>query len=309
MVNQVSSPENLIWNCPSRQQIVRVQNNIASQADLDDRMTSLQKRFLPPRRTELVLELSDPSMLRFFSDRSGFGPRIRILVSDNQIAEIHKRRSQFIVVRPILVLNRCEGSLPRTIQFLASLNLPIEVNPTVFLDQDKETLLDLAERLLFSPFVKTPVQPFFNLLLSAIGSPVNSSPTLWDICNECVGHNFFITNDGKITLSSRWAEINRFFGDISDTIHNIRSSPFFSQLKSMKSPKSAENSKCSQCRVLSFCSGYLCALDSTHDCSPFQSVYDFMSSHSRSLKESYMALPKHKKHEVFQTIEMPNPNR
>ena len=308
MVNQVSIPEGLVWNCPFRQQIIRVQNDILSEADLHGRLASQQKRFQIPRLTELVLELHSPSALRNFSNDRWFGPRIRVLISDDQIAEIHKRRSQFHLIRPTLVLNHCEGSLPRIIQFLASFNLPIEVNPTVFIDQDKKTLLDLAERLLFSPFVKTPVQPFFNLLLSAINSQGNLPPTLWDICYESVGQNYFITNDGKITLSNRWSEKNHFFGDISDTIHNVRSSRLFSELKSIKERGVTENSKCYKCRVYSFCAGYLCALDSTHDCAPFKSLYDFMSSHAQSLKESYIALPKQKKQDVFQAIENPNKN-
>lgn len=309
MVNQVSIPEGLAWKCPSRRQIIRVQRDIVSKTDLHGRLTSQQKNFPIPHRTELVLELSSPSMLRDFSNVRWFGPRIRVLISDSHIAEIHRNRSYFYIIHPTLVLNHCEGSLPRVIQFLASLNLPIEVSPTVFIDQDKKTLLDLAQRLLFSPFVKTPVQPFFNLLLSAVNSQVNLPPTLWDTCNESVGQNYFITNDGKITLSSRWSEKNHFFGDISDTIHNIRSSRLFNELKSIRNPDSTENSKCYKCRIFPFCLGYLCALDSTHDCSPFKSLYDFMSSHSQSLKESYIALPKHKKHDVFQAIEMPIQNR
>jgi radical SAM protein with 4Fe4S-binding SPASM domain len=309
MVNQVSIPEGLAWKCPSRQQIIRVQSDIVSKTNLHGRLTSQQKSFQIPHRTELVLELSSPSMLRDFSNVRWYGPRIRVLISDRQISVIHSNRSNFHVIHPTLVLNHCEGSLPRTIQFLASLNLPIEVSPTVFIDQDKKTLLDLAERLLFSPFIKTPVQPFFNLLLSAVNSQVTLPPTLWDTCNESVGQNYFITIDGKITLSSRWAEKKRFFGDISDTIHNLRSSLLFNELKSIKDPGSTENSKCYKCRIFSFCSGYLCALDSNHDCSPFKSLYDFMSSHSQSLKESYMALPNQKKLDVFQAIEMPVQNR
>lgn len=309
MVNQVSIPEGLAWKYPSRQQIIRVQSDIVSKTDLLGRLTSQQKSFQIPHRTEIVLELSSPSMLRDFSNVRWFEPRIRVLILDHQISEIHRNRSIFHVIRPTLVLNHCEGSLPRIIQFLASLNLPIEVSPTVFLYQDKNTLLDLAARLLFSPFVKTPVQPFFNLLLSAMNSQVNLLPTLWDTCNESVGQNYFITNDGKITLSSRWSEKGRFFGDISDTIHNVRSSQLFNELKSIKNPGATENSKCYKCRVFPFCLGYLCALDSTHDCSPFKSLYDFMSSHSQSLKESYVALPKQKKHDVLQSIEMPIQNR
>jgi radical SAM protein with 4Fe4S-binding SPASM domain len=266
MVNQVSIPEGLAWQCPSRQQIIRVQSDIISKTDLDGRLATQRNRSLIPRRTELVLELSSPSMLRDFSNVRWLGPRIRVLISDHQIAEINRNRPHFHVIRPTLILNHCEGSLPRIIQFLASLNLPIEVSPTVFIDQDKKTLLDLAERLLFSPFIKIPVQPFFNLLLFAINTQAILPPTLWDTCSESVGQNYFITNDGKITLSKRWSDKNYFFGDISDTIHNVRSSKFFSELKSIKERCLTENSKCYDCGVYSFCSGYLCALDVTYDC-------------------------------------------
>ncbi len=309
MVNQVSIPEGLAWKCPSRQQIIRIQSDIISKTDLLGRLISQQNRSPVPRRTELVLELSSPSMLRDFSNVRWFGPRIRVLISDHQIAEIHSNRSHFHRIRPTLVLHHCEGSLPRIIQFLASLNLPIEVSPAVFVDQDKKTLLDLAKRLLFSPFVKTPVQPFFNLLLSVMNSQGNFPHTLWDTCNESVGENFFVTNDGKITLSSRWSDNNRFFGDISDTVHDVRSSRLFNELKSIKDQNSTENSDCHECSVFSFCSGHLCALDSTHDCSPFQSLYGFMSSHSQSLKESYIALSKQKRNDVFQAIQMPIQDR
>ncbi|MBC2712566.1 MAG: hypothetical protein HGJ94_16740 [Desulfosarcina sp.] len=309
MVNQVSIPEGLAWDCPSRLQIIRVQSDVVSKADLLDRLAFSLKRSLIAGRTELVLEFPSPSMLRNLCKVRWHGPRVRVLVSDDQIGEIHRRRSQFNVIRPTLVLNHCEGSLPRTIQFMASLNLPIEVNPSVFIAQDKKTLIDLAERLLFSPFVKTPIQPFFDLLRSAMDHQITLPLTLWDTCHENVGQNYFITNDGKITLSNRWSDKNRFFGDISDTIHDVRSSRFFNELKSTRNTASTENSKCYKCRLYPFCSGYLRALDSNHDCAPFISLYDFMCSHAQSLKESYIALPKQKKRDVFQAIEMPFQNR
>lgn len=305
MINQVSIPEGLVWDCSSRRIILRVQSDVFSKGDTPDLLASLLKHHQILRSTEIVLELHGPSMLANLCNARWHGPKIRVLVSDDQTAEIHRRRSQFLVIRPTLVLNRCEGSLPRIIQFLASLNLPIAVCPTVFMNQDKKTLLDLAERLLFSPFVKTSVQPFFNMLLSAMDSPAHRTPTLWDTFSENVGQDYFITNDGKITLAARWSAYNLFFGDISDTIHVVRSSKFFSVLSSKKNQTGTENSRCFECRAYKFCAGYLCAIDTSHDCSAFISLYEFMCSHAIPLKESYVALPKQKKRDVFQAIDRP----
>ena len=305
MVEQVSIPEGLAWNCPSRRQIIRIEANVASAADLPDRIGSSLKRGQRASRTELVFELPDPSMVESVQRIRWYRPMVRILVSDDQLGEIHRRRALFNRVCPTLVLDQCKSSLPRSIQFMASLNLPIEISAPVFMAQDEKSLLDLAERLLFSPFVKTPVEPLFGLLRSVMDAGTSVPLTLWDTCKEKVGQNYFIANEGKITLSKRWADENRFFGDISDTIDDIRSSDLFTELISIKEVGSKISSECSDCRAFRFCSGYLRASDSTHDCSPFVSLYEFMYSHVPSLKDSFIALPKQKKRDVFQAIEKP----
>jgi radical SAM protein with 4Fe4S-binding SPASM domain len=305
VVEQISIPEGLNWSCSARQQIIRIRADDDLRVDLPDRLDSFLKPGQMKGRTELVLEFSAPSMLEGFRKIRWRRPKVRVLVSDDQLGEIHRCRAQFNAVCPTLVLDQSKSSLPRSIQFLASLNLPIEVNASVFMDQNEKSLLDLAERLLFSPFVKTPVQPFFGLLQSVMAAGTSVPITLWNTCKEDVGQNYFITKDGKITLSKRWADENRFFGDISNTIDEIRSSNFFRELNSIKKVGSTISSECLDCCAFKFCSGYLRALNSTHDCTPFMSLYEFMRSHVPSLKESFATLPKQKKRDVFQAIEKP----
>ena len=160
MINQVNIPEGLAWHYSTRQQIIRVQNDILSEDDLFDRIVHHQKKCRLPRSTEIILEFTSPSKLRRLSNYRWNGPRVTVLISDEQVSEIQRNRSQLAIIQPTLILEKCKGSLPRTIQFLASLNLPIEVSPTVFSHQKHETFVDLAERLLFSPFIKIPIQPF-----------------------------------------------------------------------------------------------------------------------------------------------------
>ena len=306
MVEQVSIPEGFSWNWPSRQQIIRIQDHMISGTDLPERLNFYLRCGQRAGSSEIIFELSDPSILEIFGQFRWYRPRIRVLISDDQLGDIHRFRARFSTVCPTLVLERCENSLPKAVQFMASLNLPIEINPCVFISQNEKSLLDVCERLLFSSFVKIPVQPFFSFLQFAMNpGTFVPFPTLWETFKERIGRDYYITNDGKITLSKRWADKNRFFGNAFDTIEDIRSSDLFYELVSINEMNSEKSSVCRDCPIHRFCSGYLRAMNATHDCSTFLSLYEFLCSHVSSIKESFVALPKEKKRDVFRAIATP----
>ncbi len=306
MIEQISIPEGLKWNCFSRQKIVRIEDVATSGAELLDRLKYSLKYSRRADHAESVIEFSDLSVLERLSQLRRHLPKVRMIVSEDQMGELHRNRARLSAFCPTLVLDRCESSLPRSVQFMASLNLPIEVTPSVFMSTDEKSLLDLGERLLFSPFVKIPVHPFFGLLQAALDAG-NSSffVTLWDICGENPGQHYYITNDGKITLSKLWADENRFFGNVFDTIDDIHESDFFRELIAIKETCIRISHECSNCPVLRFCAGYLRAVNSTYDCSPFVSLYKFMCSHVSSLRENYTALTNQKKRDILQVMDRP----
>lgn len=298
MIEQISIPENLTWNCsPHWLRIIRIKSNIASEGNLYEHLSPILNKIQAESYRELCLEMPDLSLLDNLQGPELRSSKIRILVSDDQLGEIHRNRVRLSAVCPTLVLDECKGSLPRAIQFLSSLNLPIEVRVSVFMAQDEQSLLNLTNRLLFSPLVKIPVQPFFDVLRSVMYSETPPL-TLWDICKENIDQNYFVTDDGKITLAKRWEKEKRFFCDISDSISDISSSTLYKELNSIRNGFSL-NRKCSNCIAAKLCSGFFCAIDSEYDCSPFISLIDFMISHITLIKESFAALPEQKKNDVL----------
>lgn len=298
MIEQISIPENLTWNCsPHWLRIIRIKTDRASEGNLYEPLSPILNQIQAKSYKELCLEMPDLSLLDYLQGPELRSSRIRILISDGQLGEIHRNRVRLSAVCLTLVLDECKGSLPRAIQFLSSLNVPIEVSVSVFMAQNEQSLLDLTNRLLFSPLVKIPVQPFFDLLRSLMNSETPPF-TLWDICKENIDQNYYVTDDGKITLAKRWETEDRFFCDISDSITDISSSSLYRELNSIRNGSSL-NRKCSYCLAAKLCSGFLCAMDYEYDCSPFVSLIDFMKSHITMIKESFAALPEQKKHDVM----------
>lgn len=301
MVELVSIPESLVYDCSYKRQIIRFSVKRSEDADLSDRIDNYLQRG-SNHRYEPILEFPQISMLDSLRSGGMHRPNVRLRVSDCQLGDIHRRRSLICSIKPTLVFEENSASLPRSVQFLSSLNLPIEISPDVIMSQNAESLLDLADRLLFSPFIKTTVQPIFELLQSLMVGDGRSPFSFWNACGETLGRDYFVSQNGKISLSRRWAERNRYFGDISSTIGEMQASPLYKELHGITRQGEFSNPACPSCQAKDFCSGFLCALDASYDCGPFLSFHAFLGNQTGTLKKSLVTLPRKKEHEIAEAI-------
>ena len=302
MIGQLSTPLNHFGKYSARRTIIRIRGAGDSQSDRD-RIVAITSNAQHINQSVVFFEMRDFSTLEFITEHvPSYHSGIRFLVSDENLAEIHRRRSEFGKKPTLLVLDRCQGSLGRAIQFLASLNLPIEVSASVLMDQDEKSLVALGERLLFSPFIKTPVQPFFDILRLTLNTGNGPHPTLWDMTNERVGQNYFITDKGQISLSQRWAEAKRFFGVVDDTLKDIQSSKFFNELLTFKEHLINHKSPCATCSAFHFCEGFLCAFHPKFDCRHFIAFLNFMNLHAEPLRKGFSSLSNEDKGDVMTSI-------
>ena len=301
MVELVSIPEDLDYDCFQKQKIIRFSINSSEETNLSDRIANYLQRG-KIGELEPFLEFPEISMLDYLGNSGMRVPRVRLRVSEDHLGDIHRCRSQISSIKPTLVFEGNSASLPRSIQFLSSLNLPIEISTDVIIYQTAESLLDLADRLLFSPFIKTTVQPIFELLQALIAGDNRSPFSLWNACRETLGRDFFVSRNGKVSLSRRWADKNRYFGDISSTTGEMQGSPLYAKLKGIAGRVEFSSSECPGCQAENFCSGFLRALDDAYDCGPFLSLHAYLADQIPTLKKRVNALPRQKGHEIAEAI-------
>lgn len=288
MFTQINSPADYFWRAPTRNNLIR----LSSDRDLAlNQLQAFASGGAGSKRVHLsnvVLELPVLNHLELIATQGRRWPALRLQLDDTQLGALHRRRGLLNRYRPVLVLTHCEISLARCVQFLASLQLPIEVIPQVWMAQDALAMTDLSERLLFSPFVKTPVQPFFDLLRSRLNP--TGAPNLWDIFRERVGSFIYLTEDGHITLSKRWADGQRYFGRVDDTHHKLRTSELYRTLRVLQKGGYKLDPICADCTISEFCAGYMRAIDRKQDCSALITLLHYMGAHANGIHQAYRGL-------------------
>jgi hypothetical protein len=149
---------------------------------------------------------------------------------------------------------------------------------------------------------KSPVQPFFELLRSLMTNEPSGGVTLWQVCAETLGRDYYFTQDGRLSLSKRWAESQRYFGDLFSSMAQIHSSFFYQELQALIGQNAPISPQCPDCRAAGFCAGFLRALDTTQNCVPFISLYEIMAAHTPALKSCLAGLPATKQREAAESI-------
>ncbi|MDJ0783436.1 MAG: radical SAM protein [Desulfosarcinaceae bacterium] len=296
MVIQVHRPLGSCWQGLAQSHLIRLPGGTPTSGYPFEALADPGSATSAAGRAARIFELPHLRDLAPFATRKGPWTPLRLLVDDAQLGELHRSRALLSRLRPTLVLCRCETSLARSVQFLASLQLPVEVTPGVWTRQDADAMRDLAERLLFSPFIKTPVQPFFDLLRACL-SPAGA-PTLWELGRERLGRYLYLSDAGQVTLSERWAKRQCYFGQVADRPQAWHTSDLYRSLRRWQSGGFRLDTRCAVCRVQPLCAGYLRAdrprsSGSLLACKAFTEFIAVLRTHANGLNETYRRLDHH----------------
>ena len=133
----------------------------------------------------------------------------------------------------------------------ASLNVPVHL---AFSEEwPAEILNELLDYFLRSLALQVPIEPFY-FLATALGQQHQGN--LWEYYQEVLGRNFFIDQRKRITLSSRWADREMFFGSLDQKGKDLNESRLWADLQGLDKQLFISQSPCAFCEHYKYCAGF-----------------------------------------------------
>ena len=130
----------------------------------------------------------------------------------------------------------------------------------------------LVDHFLFHPELETPIEPFVTIARTLAEGRGES---LWAHGGEILGRDFFITSDGKVSLSERWADAGLFFGTTQDESEALEASDLWRSLASTRERVFHTLDGCSVCPDWHLCGGFFRALEDMDEaCTSWRSAVE-----------------------------------
>ncbi|MBI5417200.1 hypothetical protein HZA55_04555 [Candidatus Poribacteria bacterium] len=202
------------------------------------------------------------------------GFRVRIYSSSNDLSAIGKNVNIFKRLYPIFVINPDNNSMKK-INFLTAFKFPVYINTSV--QPETNDILDrILDYYLHNPLLTVPIDPFHSLLKMA-SVKKNTEFNLWDIEMEKININFYLSDSGKITLSSRWDKNGLYYCELKDSFKDIVSSELFNNLLSYKKMLFQKKSSCAFCQHFNLCGGFLKAACPNLSCENWRKIFSALN--------------------------------
>lgn len=260
-VRQISIPAGMSCDWEAGLRIVRLP------AHGEQPLASLATSAGPFRGTPVYAEIDNLAVFEMLV-KSGWQGGIRLKVGESDLGALHGNRSLVRRPRTEIVLTDNVSDPGRTVIALAALRLPVLLPAGLFLNLPEEALLKLVDKILFSPFVAMPVSPFLALLQVLTFGQTTQAPTFWDMFGESAGKDYYLAEDGRVTLGERWAERGLYMGHLTDAPELLLHSKVYTAQAELGVSAFSEGTECSVCPEFFLCQCYFKAIDSDFDCQP-----------------------------------------
>ena len=160
--------------------------------------------------------------------------RLEIEPHDHEIERLYLWRP--ILLRfPTLIVLRKERALLKRVKQVTAMGYGVKIDPSVFFAGRFDRIID---HYFHTPQLRRPVEPVHTLFHTWLAG---KGPDLWDLLDETPGGFTYRTEDGRRTLSPRWAEKGIDFS-AAESLH-------------LKWELFREREACRTCRAFRICGG------------------------------------------------------
>ncbi|MFC1924035.1 hypothetical protein ACFLXA_01540 [Chloroflexota bacterium] len=211
------------------------------------------------------LDLDDQDLLESLK-----GSRVNVLVTRQDLAFIGRNVESIRETLPVFHVFPDEHLLKK-VNFLTGLRFPVHI-ATDHPSTSPDTLLQALDFYLHSPLLNIPLEPFHTLLIT---QGKGKGLSLWDIEKERSSLNFYI-HENNISLSRRWLDRKKYFGELDNTWTAIMNSDLIIELKSLKNTLFKNKAICIFCPHLDLCNGFLKAADIERPCDDWKAVFNII---------------------------------
>jgi uncharacterized protein len=135
----------------------------------------------------------------------------------------------------------------------ASLGRPVTLQFSDPQETDFHNLSEVLDYYLHSSTLSVPIQPLHSLLVALIN---DREVDLWKATHEDCRYDLYVTEDGRVTLSKRFALRGAFYGSIHDSPEVWQRSSLHRRMSEFKRTIQEHVSECSYCQHFPICGGY-----------------------------------------------------
>jgi len=209
--------------------------------------------------------------------------RVRIIPGSINLLELDGRlieTLQIVKAQPVFEINP-DRNLFRNINFLTGINFLAHIDMSKPV-QDENSLLQVVDFYLHNPMLATPIEPIHSLLVTMNRE---RGRILWNTELESVKTNFYVSDQGEVSLSRRWLENGMKYGILDDSYQDFMSSDLFNKLATLKEEMFRSKSPCIFCAHLNICRGFLRVIDPDWPCDIWKKVFGILHDAVREGKD------------------------
>ena len=292
MVELINVPYSLRWNQKSRQKVIRV-----PALDKEEFKKATRESFLFYKKNSqyLTFELDMIDNVDFLASLN-FRKTALILhaFTKYDIEAIVSLQSKFKAFDKVeIILHKNVDDIVKNIEKLIfDDNIYVRFSVEFLKELSSSELKKAYEDIAFNPDVLSHVYPFVSLVryfdLQA-HSRDKVDRTLWRFMQEEVGLFYYVTSDGKCSVSKRFADKSMYFGTIEDSIEKMKESEFYKSLDSVDEEIFFTYDKCAVCEEYKVCGALPVYDDMQFDCS---AVVNLLKDFKNDLEDIMGVVPK-----------------
>jgi hypothetical protein len=206
------------------------------------------------------------------------GKRIRVYDSSELVEKAGANIKLLRDTNPVFILHPDADLLTKT-NFLTANNFPVQVDPAIV--PEREILLQTLDFYFHNRLLNVPIEPFHSSVISQRGGKLRS---IWDISWENPINNFFVNDQGFLTLSRRWSVNGFYYGNLKDSWGAITRSEVYQRIISHKKLLFKAQHACVFCHHYVFCEGYFSAIEVDWTCDAWKAVFSKINSEVKKAK-------------------------
>ncbi|MBF0106725.1 MAG: hypothetical protein HQM16_15540 [Deltaproteobacteria bacterium] len=217
--------------------------------------------------------------------------KIRITLKASGLAAITDHEELLRQTRPVFLVPLDKNTI-KCINFATGLNFPVHIVAETSSDKNR-VLKKVLEFYLHNPLLTVPIEPLHTLIqTTARGAGFN----LWDTELENWKSDFFVSDRLRVSLSGRWLDQKKSYGDTTDTWKKITASKLYQHHANYKQNLFKQKSPCVFCPHLAPCGAYLRALKPDKPCEHWKETFKKLEAEGLKAKKLI------KKYEAQETL-------
>ena len=285
MLYEINLPQSVKMNVSSKRKVIRL-HQMKDIAGIKSAIDSTVA-FYGKNTEAIYVQLNALEDLKSIHNLRYKGIGIIYDLKESELAVLSTYAALFKEYNVTVVIDTLNSDkLVSAIKELTKYDVEVEISSALLLSLDAKAWDTLAKEVITNPKIVQRVEPLFSMAyyLYQKRRGQETQATLWKVTGDEVSNRLYVDDKENVTLSKRWADEKRYFGNLNDKENDIQASEFYKKLDNYEQDLFFTNMDCSMCSHYGYCKAYLKFENSSYDCSGFKNALDFVEENFDTFK-------------------------